>query len=65
MMTHPNSRSLAEQAKALLSEDRGAFYDDAGFGTMQADAYAKLEIARQIGRVADALERMRINVSYP
>ena len=56
-MTHPNNRSLVEQAKVLLFEDRGDHESDAGFGTMQAEVYARLEIARQLGRIAEALER--------
>ena len=61
-MSHPNDRSLAEKAKALLSEDQGDHEDDAGFGTMQADVYARLEVARQLGRIADALERLPHNL---
>lgn len=57
-MSHPNNRSLVEQAKALLQDDRGDHSDDAGFGTMQADTLARLEIARQLGRIADELNHI-------
>jgi hypothetical protein len=54
-VSHPNNTSLAEQAKALISDTDPR--NTAGIAPAMAQALATLELARQMGRVADAMDR--------